>query len=259
MGEHRQTGFTLVELLVVVLIVGLLSAIAAPVFNGQRGKSKDAAAKSNLVGTLHSTVGIYASEERWPNPSMILARLSGEEPSMTYQAYIPGTAETTGPRNISVSVEDAALITMCNRSLSGRVLCVRRDSLGLLPTTVASTGLLEHTPLAFLAPAAAQADDTNTSMMAQASASTEQEARALLPFRSSPEGQVWLDYPAYEPAVPPTPSSDTSTPTTTQAAAQEPANADPCLPDKNKGHGNDCFHYDPDNPGNGGNGNGKNK
>jgi type IV pilus assembly protein PilA len=48
MLRKKDEGFTLVELMVVVLIIGILVAIAVPVFNAARANAQTGACKANL-------------------------------------------------------------------------------------------------------------------------------------------------------------------------------------------------------------------
>lgn len=58
---NDESGFTLVELLIVMLVLGLLAAIAIPAFLSQRDKARDAEAKA-AVRTAQTASEVIAVE-----------------------------------------------------------------------------------------------------------------------------------------------------------------------------------------------------
>lgn len=92
---NDEDGFTLIELMVVVLIIAILIAIAIPTFLGAQNKAKDRAAQSSLRNALTSAKTIYTDSSSYANATA--TALNAVEPSLTFGAA------STGPKEVSVS------------------------------------------------------------------------------------------------------------------------------------------------------------
>ena len=74
--ELSKKGFTLIELMIVVAIIGILAAIAIPKFAELIRKSSEGASKGNL-GALRSALSIYYGDMEGQYPSNVAALTIG--------------------------------------------------------------------------------------------------------------------------------------------------------------------------------------
>jgi len=70
--KKNQKGFTLIELMIVVAIIGILAAVAIPKFAEMMERSRDGATKGN-IGALKSAVSIYYGDHEGTYPSDLTA------------------------------------------------------------------------------------------------------------------------------------------------------------------------------------------
>ena len=71
----RQAGFSLMELLLVMVLISLLAALVMPVATSSVIRAKEAALKENLFVMRKALNGYYADRGKYPNSLTILSEL----------------------------------------------------------------------------------------------------------------------------------------------------------------------------------------
>src|SRR2546423_131471 len=97
--ERDEDGFTLIELMVVVLIIAILLAIAIPTFLGARNRANDRAAQSSLRNGLTAAKTIFTDSQLYTDATT--TALASVEPSLSYTTAAVTSSDS--PKTISIA------------------------------------------------------------------------------------------------------------------------------------------------------------
>ncbi|HEX7165493.1 MAG TPA: prepilin-type N-terminal cleavage/methylation domain-containing protein [Acidimicrobiales bacterium] len=135
--EREDEGFTLIELMVVVLIIAILLAIAIPTFLGARERAQNRAAQSDIRNALAAEKVYYTDVEAYTTDNTTLKLI---EPALTFTtATADSKTKVFLSTNVVGTVADA-VVCIGKTSASGKAFSLQDTAIG------ASAGTLYYGP-----------------------------------------------------------------------------------------------------------------
>jgi type IV pilus assembly protein PilA len=135
----EESGFTLVELLVVMLIIGLLAAIAIPSFFNQRDKAKDAGAKE-MAHTAQVAMETYATDHGGTYTAVDPAALAALENSIQTAAAPAGQSPRPYVSAAAAAGTNGWTLTVTSQATGNTFTIARATGTGVLTFTCATGG-----------------------------------------------------------------------------------------------------------------------
>lgn len=142
--EIKQQGFTLIELMIVVAIIGILAAIAIPSYTDYTARSQVSEAMSLTSGTKTPLAEFYSDKGYWPTT---LASVSGVQAGkyVSVVTITAGASNTTGVLRVTATMRTTGI----NPKISGGTFSIATTDgqtwdCGIVNNAAAGTNLLSQ-------------------------------------------------------------------------------------------------------------------
>jgi len=117
--EGADSGFTLIELMVVLLIMAILMAIAIPTFLGVRSGAEDRSAQSDLTNAVIGLKALFVTDGKFATNPSLVAELQGSEPELNFVAVNTVTTSPAHAISIQISI-DGNMVVVADESADAR-------------------------------------------------------------------------------------------------------------------------------------------
>jgi type IV pilus assembly protein PilA len=130
--EDSESGFTLLELMMVVLIIAILIAVLMPTFLGARDRANDRATQSSIRNALTAAKAVYVDNQDYTQATP--ARLNAEGVPVQ---FVAANVDPTSQNMISVNNGSKTYLVLAGKSKTGTCFYISDDMAGTAGTSFA--------------------------------------------------------------------------------------------------------------------------